>query len=123
MVKRIFAASSFGLYFLAFLLFFLVGLFAAKLFGAGEGQMLAGGAIVLFWGLIFAVLAVVASAILVMYSSPKTIIKVNWVLLIIVVLLYGIGYYNFNKRVKNESAPESPTQTTAPAVKSAIRLS
>ena len=114
MVKRIFAASSFGLYILAFLLFFMVGLFAAMLFGAGKDQMLAGGPIVLFWGLIFAVLAVVASVILALHTSPKTIVTVNWVLLVIVVLLYGIGYYSFNKRSNNESAPEPPTQTTVP---------
>ncbi len=116
MVKRIFKASSIGLYFLAFLLFFVIGLYAAKLSGAGKDQMLAGGAIVLFWGLIFAVLAVVASAVLALYASPKTVVRINWALLILVLFIYGIALYKISTRENNDPVPDPPSETTAPAV-------
>ena len=98
-------------------LFFIVGLYVAKLCGAGKNQMLAGGAIVLMWGLLFALGAFIASLFVVRLVSQKMVIYLNWILLILVLGLYGYGYYRLSTRVKKEPAEinkPSKTSTTSP---------
>ncbi|MBT8274287.1 MAG: hypothetical protein KJO77_10800, partial [Bacteroidia bacterium] len=51
-MKHIFKPYSFLLYFVMSLLGFIIGMFIAKWTGAGENQMMAGGAIVLGYGVV-----------------------------------------------------------------------
>ena len=113
-MSKFFRLASIGFYFLNVLLFFVVGLYAAKLTGAGKNQMLAGGAIVLMWGVMFAGLAFIASIFIVRFASLKTIKTTNWILLILVVFIYGYGYYRLSTRDQHRQENNSKQQTTKP---------
>lgn len=69
---------------------FLLGILVAKLVGAGEGQMLAAGAIILSYGVIGAVIGFVLSIILGNNIQKSALVKLNiaLVLLIIACFLY-----------------------------------
>ena len=60
-MKKLFKPASLLLYFLTILSFFLAGFLYAALTGAGKGQGLAGGAIVLGYGVLSAGVAFVIS--------------------------------------------------------------
>ena len=87
---------------LIFLTFFFVGLWIAKFMEAGKGQMLAAGAIVLSYGLIFAVIALIGSFFLTFKLNHKTIVSLNVVLLTI--LLSFFAYFTYQYQLREKSA-------------------
>ena len=90
-MRKYFKLSSFLLYIISFLGMFLIGLIYVKLSGAAEGQGLAGGAIVLFNGLVFGVLGILL-AVFAIYIFPRE--RIQWlirILGILVILAYGIA--------------------------------
>lgn len=93
-MKKYFLLSSILLYILNFLLFFLIGIIYVKITGAAEGQGLAGGAIVLFNGLLFGFLGIVIGIIVVYRFSRAQIARLNKVLAALVVLSYGVVIYS-----------------------------
>lgn len=116
MAQKFFKLSSIGFYLLMIVLFFLVGLYVAKLSGAGKNQMLAGGAIVMMWGLLFAFGAFITSFFVVRLVSLKTVIQLNWILLILILSLYGYGYYRLSIREKKASTEiHEPSKTRIPS--------
>ncbi|MBK8553645.1 MAG: hypothetical protein IPL53_22360 [Ignavibacteria bacterium] len=82
--------ASLLLYLMAVLVFFILGGLFVKFSGAAEGQGLAAGAIVFVYCIIFALAALAASIFFVHYSSPKSVVIANRILLIIFVILIGI---------------------------------
>ena len=83
------------LYFLSVIVFLLGGMFVAGLTGAGEGQGLAAGAIVLSYGFIAAVIGFIGSLILSWFAGDKTIVRTNRLLVIILIVLMSILVYRF----------------------------
>ncbi|MEZ5059139.1 MAG: phage holin family protein [Saprospiraceae bacterium] len=83
--------ASFLFYLLALLDFFLLGLFLAGITGAGEGQGLAGGAIVLFYGIIGAGLALVVAIYLAIVTNLNFIKTANKILGALFIVLAALS--------------------------------
>ena len=89
-----------------FLVFFFIGVYAAGFVGAGKNQMLAGGAIILGWGVMFAGIAFLGSFFIAYYVQRKSIVRLNWILLIMLVVLYGVTHYRYIERQKEKDKNE-----------------
>lgn len=83
---------------------FVIGVYIAGIFGAGEGQMMAAAAIVLDWGFLSAVVALIAAIFIVRIIQHKTLVRTNWGLFIILIILYGLIHYRFLERQKTKEA-------------------
>jgi energy-coupling factor transporter transmembrane protein EcfT len=98
------------------IVFFFVGLFFAKLVGAGKNQMLACGAIVLFYGLVSAGIAFTIALFITYTLKHHTLIKFNKVLgLLFIVLAFLIAYKVITREKKEEPVNNYPKKTSAPA--------
>ncbi|MCB9266353.1 MAG: hypothetical protein H6558_15095, partial [Lewinellaceae bacterium] len=76
-MKQLLKPASLLLYLLALLVFFIAGLFYAGLTGAGEGQGLAASAIVLGYGVVFGLFALVAALFFAGYTTQKNVVAAN----------------------------------------------
>ena len=122
-MKKIFKPASLLFNFLCLGVFFIIGLYYAGWIEAGKNQGLAGGAIVLGWGILFAVIAFVFSFFLTTRVPHKKVITANWVLFLLLLIGYGITHYRFLQRDKlqeernkpyNKNSPTAPTKTEEP---------
>tara|TARA_A100000171_G_C2140545_1_gene155538 strand:- start:25969 stop:26973 length:1005 start_codon:yes stop_codon:yes gene_type:complete len=121
-MKNFFKPARIGFYLLMLISFFLIGLHFAGFIDAGKGQGLAGGAIVLGYGIMFAGIAFVASFFIAHFLEISKIKIINWVLLLLVLGILGYTYYEFKKQdtlQKERNAPyqnknTTPTETTEP---------
>lgn len=102
MVHRAFKPYSLLMYFLAIIACFFLGLLYAKMVEAGKGQMLAGGAIFLGYGVIGSAIGLILALFVAKRSNRKTIIKTNIVLTISIVLLFGFFHIRYKKRQKEK---------------------
>lgn len=112
-MKNLFKPASLLLYLLTFLNFFLIGVSFSKIIGATEGQGLASGAIVLGYGMTFAIGAFILAVVSVNYLSEKSISKINR--LLVIVLLILISYYAFaffNNKKNNETGKTNTESST-----------
>ncbi len=94
--------------FLCLAVSFIAGMYFAGAIDAGKDQGLAGGAIVLGWGVLFAGLAFIASFFITYYLIHAKIIRANWVLLALLVLGFGVTYYRFLERDRLQDERNSP---------------
>ena len=85
-MNKLFYLSSFLLYILSTITFFLLGATFAGLSGIAKEQGLAGGTIVFIYGIIFATIAFVASLFLAYYGKHKIVLAVNRTLAIILII-------------------------------------
>ena len=109
-MKTIFKPARIAFYVLMLLCFFVLGLYVASWMDAGKGQGLAGGAIVLGYGVLFAVIAFVAS-FFIAHVIPHTIIKIsNWVLFALLLLISGLKYAEYQERDKLQDERNAPYQ-------------
>ena len=72
---------------LILLISFVCGAVIAGLSGAAEGQGLAGGAIILFYGFMGSIVGLIGGVILVRNTQKATIIKFNKVLMIVAIMI------------------------------------
>lgn len=105
-------------YLLTILIFFVLGMLLAGLGGAAEGQGLAGGAIVFFYGIVSTFLAFIVSLFIAFKAKLKTVLVLNKILAI---LLFVLSVY-ITFRVLTEERKETPikehlSKTTDPSVK------
>ncbi len=87
-------------YLLFFLTGFFLGILAANIVDAGKGQMLAGGAIVLGYGVVGAVLGLVISIILSTIYKVKSSVKIllNKILVVLLLSLWIFFYLKYQSR-------------------------
>ena len=87
-------------YLLFFLTGFFLGILVANIVDAGKGQMLAGGAIVLGYGVVGAVLGLAVSIILSAIYKVKPSVKIllNKILAVILLCLWIFFYVKHQKR-------------------------
>lgn len=85
-----FKPSNLLFYVLLTIIFFFVGMFLAAITGAAKGQGLAGGAIILGYGVMSAGIAFIASIVLVKLIPHIWIIRINKVFLILAVILIAL---------------------------------
>ena len=81
----------------------MVGVYAAIWSGAGKNQMLASAAIVLGWGFGFGVIAFLVSFYLVRVTPHQRIVRINWVLLVALIVFVGITQIRYMQRQKEDS--------------------
>jgi hypothetical protein len=100
------------------LVFFLMGIAYAGFIDAGKNQGLAGGAIVLGWGVVFGGVAFIIAVFTGFRIRPKLLVKLNWILLILLLVGYGIAHFKYSDRIKDGNNPQEvppPGKPTAPA--------
>ncbi len=115
-MKNLIKPASLLFYFFSVIVFFFIGIYVAKLVGAGKNQMLAGGAIVLFYGVVVAGIAFILSLFIASKVKLSIVIKINKILGILFLLLVCFTAYKFITREKTEEpVKEYPKKTTAPA--------
>ena len=110
--------SSFLLYILSIIAFFLIGIAYAGWIEAGKGQMLAGGAIVLGYGVVGAGLGLLLALILAYKWNPDRVYKLC--LFFVLLILGFIGFFKakYDKRQKEKEKQEveqGPRPVTKPA--------
>ncbi len=101
-MKNLFKPASLLCNLLTFLTFFFVGLFFAKIMEVGKGQMLAAGAIVLGYGIIFASVALIGSFVITYKLKHKIIVRINILLLTILISFFAYFTYQYQVREKSE---------------------
>ncbi|MCG2419030.1 hypothetical protein K8089_08335 [Aequorivita sp. F47161] len=116
-MKNIFKPARIAFYILMLVTFFIVGLYFAGLIDAGKGQGLAGGAIVVGYGFLFAVIAFIASFFIAHFATHKFIVYANIGLLAVIIIAYGITHYRYvqhqkSKEKKEQFRPKSTTPTS-----------
>jgi len=114
-MKKIFRPAALLFYLLSLLVFFIIGIIVAGLSGAAENQGLAGGAIVVFYGIVSALLAFVVSLFLAYRAKFQFVVLSNKILFILLLCLVIFFTINFYLR-KDTEVPEQnlPTKTTLP---------
>ena len=77
---------------------FLTGIYVAGIAGAGQGQMLAAAAIIIGWGISFAFITLIVTIFVIRTRPNKSFVRVNWGLLILLTIIYGITHYRYLER-------------------------
>ncbi|MDN3205597.1 hypothetical protein [Algoriphagus sediminis] len=101
-MRKVFKPAPILFCFLSLVVFFFVGIYLAVLTGAGDGQMLAAGAIVLMWGVISAGIALVLSLFFAFNLPHRIIVKANWILLGLLLVFYAITHYRYSVRQEEQ---------------------
>ncbi|PNQ75293.1 hypothetical protein C1T31_03940 [Hanstruepera neustonica] len=118
-MKSLFKPYSLLLYLLVVIAFFFLGVIYAGVTDAAKDQVLAGGAIVLGYGIISSFFALLLAFFLAYQSSRNTILTINKVLGVIVVLSLGYFIWKFYTKTQQEretqqqNTPTKPTATEA----------
>lgn len=119
MAHQMLKPYSFLLYFLAILTFFFVGLTYAGIIEAGKNQGLAGGAIVLGYGVMGAFFGFIAALFVANRTNRKIIFRLNIILAICIVGFYAFYHLKYLERQKakalekqNIEKPKEPKQKT-----------
>ena len=114
-MKKLFKPACLLFYFLTVIVFFFIGLYVASLVGAGKNQMLAGGAIVLFYGLVSAGLSFVLALIVAYRVTLRSVITINKILGVLFLVFIGLTAYKIMDQEKNKKPAQTyPNRTTAP---------
>ena len=102
-MRNVFKLASFLFYALSLICFFFIGLFIAKYTGAGENQGLAGGAIVLFYGIVTAGIALIVSVFAAYSLKLNYIITLNKILGALLLVLSVTIFFLVKAHQKKES--------------------
>ncbi|MCB0456512.1 MAG: hypothetical protein R2776_04310 [Flavobacteriaceae bacterium] len=117
-MKKTLKPASLLFNFLSLILFFIVGLYVAGVMEAGKNQGLAGGAIVLGWGVLFAGIAFILSFFVTRYVAHKKIVWLNIIFGALIFIIYGVKFFEFQQKksetYKNQEQLEK--KPTAPAI-------
>lgn len=111
-MKKFIKPASLVFLFLSSILFFILGMAYAGFSGAATGQGLAAGAIVVFYGFVFAFITFIAALFIVYYLPARTILISNRILLIAFVIIAGILTY----RILTKERTSTPSKELPPTV-------
>src|SRR5690606_9106388 len=114
-MKKYFIPSSLFLYLISFITFFFVGASTAGFFGLADGQGLAGGAIILGYGLLGSIIALIISIFVVYACSHKLILWANVVMASLTAIMVLYFYLNFQDRFNEQETDQVPTQLSPTA--------
>lgn len=121
-MKNLIKPASILLYLLTIIVFFTAGFLFAVLTGAAENQGLAGGAIVLFYGVISAFFAFIISLFIAYNAKHKTVTLLNKILGIICIAIACYSIYNHVTGDKKEETPIKEVKPLKPVAPAAILL-
>lgn len=116
-MKKLFKPACLLLYLLTVMVFFLIGLLYANWIEAGKNQGLAAAAIVLGYGAIFAIVALILSFFAAYHLRHKTIIRINLIFGTLVLagfFLILFRVYERNKLRETETEPVEELKSTKP---------
>jgi hypothetical protein len=123
-MKNVLTKTSFLLYFLVLPVFFVLGTLFAFLTDAAKNQGLAGGAIVLMYGIMFAFVGLVIAIILTIYLTKEKIVKINRIFAVILLIIGMFILYRVLTRetpeLKFDKPSRTPTKTAEPVIQSSI---
>ncbi len=105
-MNKYFKPASILFYIFMLLVFFFIGVYTGKLFGVADNQGLAGGAIVLGWGVLFGGIAFLASFFIVRVIRTKNIVLLNILLFVLLLLSILLTYLNYQARQALKDNPE-----------------
>jgi len=114
-MKKLLNPAKIAFNFLCLFVFFILGMYLAGIIGVAKNQGLAGGAIVLGWGILFAGTAFIGSFFIANRLPHKKIVRTNWILLLLLIIVMGFTTYRYLE--KNEAYPPEEIQNpeiTAP---------
>lgn len=111
-MKQFFKPAKLLFYLLSTILCFMLGVTFAGLTGAAKGQGLAGGAIVLGYGVAGAGIAFVAAIITTSYLKLKQVITLNKIISLLVLGFLAVFTYRYVNREKSKSNPADPGPTS-----------
>ena len=121
MAHQMLKPYSFLLYFLSILAFFFIGLTYAGIVEAGKNQGLAGGAIVLGYGVMGVFVGIVLALFIANKTNKKIIFRLNIILAIIIVSFYVYYHLKYLEKQKSKDLekqkneqPKEPTKPIAP---------
>ncbi|NBC05170.1 MAG: hypothetical protein GVY20_15920 [Bacteroidetes bacterium] len=111
-MKKLFKPACLLLYLLMILVFFFLGVYYAVITGAADGQGLAAGAIVIGYGFFTAFVALLISFFIAYSASPKTIVRLNQGLAIILLVFISITAYRAITREDSQRSTQSSSEGT-----------
>lgn len=122
MAHKLLKLYSFLLYILAIITFFFIGISIAGIVDAGKNQGLAGGAIVLGYAVVGAVIGLILSLLVANKTNRKVIFRLNIILALSIlgfIAYYQIRYQNrqeakMKKQQKTELPKQQSTQISKP---------
>ncbi|RMG24155.1 MAG: hypothetical protein D6730_13100 [Bacteroidetes bacterium] len=117
MLSHILKPYSLLLYLLALIAAFLVGVSYAGIVDAGKGQGLAGGAIVLGYGVVAAAIGLLLALLLAYKAKRKTIFRLNILLTCCIAVCYLYLYLKFLERQREKAQTPQQTEQPQPATK------
>ena len=97
-MKKFVKPASLLLYSLSIVVFFLTGMFYAGITNAAEGQGLAGGAIVVGYGFLFSLIALVVAFFVAYYATHQTVVITNRILLLLFVILVAYIFFRYQEK-------------------------
>ena len=112
-----FKPRSFLLYILAILTSFFAGLIVAGLLEAGKHQGLAGGAIVLGYGVVGAGIGLVLALLTAWKANQKVVSRLNIVLGLLVLACFVYFHLKYQERQQTRSENAAENEVTIPAVR------
>lgn len=120
-MKNTFKPASFLCYVLTLIAFFFGGMFLSAFTGAAEGQGLAGGAIVMFYGLVTALIALILAVI---FATQASIKKIKIANIILGVIVLGLAAFTVSRIMENRplQEPERQQQPTTPVAPASMVL-
>lgn len=110
MARQMVKPYSFLLYLLTIMSFFFIGILIAGLVGAGKGQMLAGGAIVLGYGVIGSITGFCLALFTTSMATRSTILKANGFLTISIFALIAWFTFKYQKRQQQKEQEKTEEQ-------------
>ncbi len=120
-MKRYLLPSSLLFYLFSAVIVFIVGVFLAKALGAGEGQGLAAAAIVLGYGVMAGILALIFAIFTLSFMAQNKVILVNKILALVLAGLIIMGVLRLKSRQnQTDVSSRTPLMPTVPLVKTAI---
>jgi hypothetical protein len=94
-MKKLIKPVNLLFYILTFLVFFMVGLTFGGITGAAEGQGLVGGAILFWYGIIFAFVAFIGSLFIAYHGTPKTVVVSNRILGFVFLIFIAVFLFRY----------------------------
>ena len=110
-------ARSFLLYVLAIMAAFFAGLIVAGLLDAGKHQGLAGGAIVLGYGVVGAGVGLLVALFIAWQANRNTVVRLNGILAILILAFFVYFHIKYKEREAQKQEKENIERSTTPTAK------
>jgi hypothetical protein len=120
-MSKLLKPASIAFFLLMPLTFLVAGLFLGGMIESGKDHGLAGGAVVLGWGILLGGIAFLASLFIAYYLPVKTLSKANWILLILFLAACGYIYLEAQRKLEMQQEKERQFQPV-PSKPTALRF-